>query len=156
MSNVDDPLAAQPLNNEDKTNSTTFLQSQQQQQTETSSSASASSSSSSQQQSQPQQQQPVKKNLTGAAMVKQVKEYGVGGFFEKSEDYKHFKEWVPKSTIETSKPNKKTWTYYQYGPRQVTPLIFLHGLSGTADCFFHQILSLSVKVCFTVFIFKLS
>lgn len=67
-------------------------------------------------------------------------------YFVESEDYKHFREWVAERRIETHNPTKKVWTYFSYGPKQVTPLVCLHGLSATADCFYQQLLTMSVKV----------
>jgi len=42
-------------------------------------------------------------------------------------------------------PSKKTWRYYDYGPKEGNPLVFLHGASGTAEVFFKQLLSLGPK-----------
>jgi len=38
-----------------------------------------------------------------------------------------------------------TWTYYDHGPSNVAPLVMLPGLSGTADVYFRQFLSLCPK-----------
>ncbi|CAJ1358115.1 unnamed protein product [Effrenium voratum] len=37
------------------------------------------------------------------------------------------------------------WTYFQAGPGDATPLVFLHGTSSTAAAFFYQVQSLSRK-----------
>jgi maspardin len=38
--------------------------------------------------------------------------------------------------------DNKSWVYYDLGPKDVEPLILLHGTSGTAESFFYQVLSL--------------
>ena len=39
----------------------------------------------------------------------------------------------------------KTWIYYDYGPRHITPLVCLPGTSGTPSIFHRQILALAQK-----------
>jgi len=38
--------------------------------------------------------------------------------------------------------DNKPWVYYDLGPKDVEPLVLLHGTSGTAESFFYQVLSL--------------
>lgn len=40
----------------------------------------------------------------------------------------------------------KQWRYYDFGPKVVPPLICLPGTVGTADVYYKQIMSLSMKV----------
>lgn len=42
----------------------------------------------------------------------------------------------------------KQWRYYDFGPKVVPPLICLPGTAGTADVYYKQIMSLSMKVVF--------
>ncbi|KAG8476579.1 hypothetical protein CXB51_033494 [Gossypium anomalum] len=39
----------------------------------------------------------------------------------------------------------KQWRYYDFGPKVVSPLICLPGIAGTADIYYKQIMSLSMK-----------
>ena len=39
----------------------------------------------------------------------------------------------------------ESWSYYDFGPKTVAPIVCLCGTSGTAECFFYQILSLGSK-----------
>lgn len=57
-------------------------------------------------------------------------------------DYTHFKAVVPLHRISVG---TKQWRYYDYGPKSVPPLVCLSGTAGTADVFYKQILSLSMK-----------
>jgi len=68
----------------------------------------------------------------------------------KTKEYKLFKT-VPRNKILII---NKPWIYYDVGPKSfiveksvltVTPLIMIHGTSGTADCFFYQQLELSSR-----------
>lgn len=40
----------------------------------------------------------------------------------------------------------KQWRYYDFGPKTVPPLICIPGIAGTADVYYKQIMSLSMKV----------
>lgn len=40
----------------------------------------------------------------------------------------------------------KQWRYYDFGPKVVPPLICLPGTAGTADVYYKQVMSLSMKV----------
>ncbi|MBA0644665.1 hypothetical protein Goklo_028795 [Gossypium klotzschianum] len=44
----------------------------------------------------------------------------------------------------------KHWRYYDFGPKVVPPLICLPGTAGTADVYYKQIMSLSMKVGYRV------
>ncbi|XWS61914.1 hypothetical protein CRYUN_Cryun07bG0165400 [Craigia yunnanensis] len=57
-------------------------------------------------------------------------------------DYIHFKSQVPLHKIPIG---TKQWRYYDFGPKVVPPLICLPGTAGTADVYYKQIMSLSMK-----------
>ncbi|XVF52695.1 hypothetical protein PTKIN_Ptkin05aG0039200 [Pterospermum kingtungense] len=57
-------------------------------------------------------------------------------------DYVHFKSQVPLHKIPIG---TKQWRYYDFGPKVVPPLICLPGIVGTADVYYKQIMSLSMK-----------
>jgi pimeloyl-ACP methyl ester carboxylesterase len=40
----------------------------------------------------------------------------------------------------------KQWRYYDFGPKVVPPLVCIPGTAGTADVYYKQIMSLSMKV----------
>ncbi|XP_037495656.1 maspardin isoform X2 [Jatropha curcas] len=58
-------------------------------------------------------------------------------------DYVYFKSQVPLHKIPIG---TKQWRYYDFGPKVVPPLICLPGIAGTADVYYKQIMSLSMKV----------
>nr|ADE77603.1 unknown [Picea sitchensis] len=58
-------------------------------------------------------------------------------------DYLHFKGHVPLHHISIG---VRQWRYYDYGPKEVPPLVCLSDMAGTADVFYKQILFLSMKV----------
>lgn len=57
-------------------------------------------------------------------------------------DYVYFKSQVPLHKISIG---SKQWRYYDFGPKSVPPLICLPGIAGTADVYYKQIMSLSMK-----------
>ncbi|KAF5460805.1 hypothetical protein F2P56_020646 [Juglans regia] len=57
-------------------------------------------------------------------------------------DYIYFKSQVPLHKIPIG---TKQWRYYDFGPKVVPPLICLPGTAGTADVYYKQIMSLSMK-----------
>ncbi|KAL4352677.1 hypothetical protein GQ457_06G038130 [Hibiscus cannabinus] len=57
-------------------------------------------------------------------------------------DYVYFKSQVPLHKIPIG---TKQWRYYDFGPKVVPPLICLPGTAGTADVYYKQIMSLSMK-----------
>eukprot|EP00252_Welwitschia_mirabilis_P012793 TRINITY_DN28300_c0_g1_i1.p1 TRINITY_DN28300_c0_g1~~TRINITY_DN28300_c0_g1_i1.p1 ORF type:complete len:388 (-),score=55.37 TRINITY_DN28300_c0_g1_i1:153-1316(-) len=57
-------------------------------------------------------------------------------------DYVHFKARVPLRRVSVG---AKQWRYYDYGPKQVPPLICLSGVAGTADVFYKQIMFLATR-----------
>ncbi|KAK8323723.1 hypothetical protein V6Z11_A12G256000 [Gossypium hirsutum] len=70
-------------------------------------------------------------------------------------DYIHFKSQVPLHKIPVRffqvplhkiPIGTKQWRYYDFGPKVVSPLICLPGIAGTADIYYKQIMSLSMKV----------
>jgi len=66
--------------------------------------------------------------------------------YSQSEDYKRFRRWVPlKKTVIETQTNKRTWEYFQFGPKDNVPLIFIPGLAVTSDSFFLQFTSLCAK-----------
>ena len=42
------------------------------------------------------------------------------------------------------------WRYYDFGPKAVPPLICIPGIASTADVYYKQIMSLSMKVLYIV------
>lgn len=46
----------------------------------------------------------------------------------------------------SSQIGTKQWRYYDFGPKVVPPLICLPGTAGTAEVYYKQIMSLSMKV----------
>jgi maspardin len=62
-----------------------------------------------------------------------------------SEEYKKFKSWVALRKVLIDHEGVKTWRYYDFGPREAVPIIFLHGASGTAEVFYRQIVGLCPK-----------
>ncbi|KAM7256378.1 hypothetical protein ACFE04_012119 [Oxalis oulophora] len=65
-----------------------------------------------------------------------------GGVYSAPGDYVYFKSQVPLHKIPIG---TKQWRYYDFGPKQVPPLICLPGTAGTADVFYKQIMALSIK-----------
>jgi len=62
----------------------------------------------------------------------------------KSPEYQSFRSSVQQKKVVVDKSDDKVWTIYDAGPRSVRcPLICLPPVSGTADIFFKQILTLS-------------
>ncbi|GMJ10944.1 hypothetical protein HRI_004763600 [Hibiscus trionum] len=57
-------------------------------------------------------------------------------------DYVYFKSQVPLHKIPIG---TKQWRYYDFGPKVVPPLVCLPGTAGTADVYYKQIMSLSMK-----------
>jgi len=64
--------------------------------------------------------------------------------YSQSEEYKRFRNWVAQRKVIVEQ-SAKVWRYYDYGPKEATPLIMLHGASGTAEVFYKQIMSLCSK-----------
>ncbi|XP_073133061.1 uncharacterized protein [Henckelia pumila] len=64
------------------------------------------------------------------------------GVFSAPGDYIYFKSQVPLHKIPIG---AKQWRYYDFGPKVVPPLICLPGTAGTADVYYKQIMSLSMK-----------
>jgi len=58
----------------------------------------------------------------------------------KSEMYKNFRSWVGLQKLIC---DDKEWQFYDYGPKNVPPLLFIPGAQGTADVFYKQFVSLS-------------
>ncbi|URD77801.1 alpha/beta hydrolase fold [Musa troglodytarum] len=66
-----------------------------------------------------------------------------GGISPAPGDYAFFKSQVPLHKISIG---NKQWRYYDFGPKAVPPLICIPGIAGTADVYYKQIKSLSMKV----------
>ncbi|KAG8382378.1 hypothetical protein BUALT_Bualt05G0071200 [Buddleja alternifolia] len=64
------------------------------------------------------------------------------GVFSAPGDYIYFKSQVPLHKIPIG---SKQWRYYDFGPKIVPPLICLPGIAGTADVYYKQVMSLSMK-----------
>ncbi|XAR67269.1 hypothetical protein NMG60_11001959 [Bertholletia excelsa] len=64
------------------------------------------------------------------------------GVFSAPGDYLYFKSQVPLHKIPIG---SKQWRYYDFGPKIVPPLICIPGTAGTADVYYKQIMSLSMK-----------
>ncbi|KAK7389252.1 hypothetical protein VNO78_24090 [Psophocarpus tetragonolobus] len=64
------------------------------------------------------------------------------GVFSAPGDYVHFKSQVPLHKIPIG---TNQWRFYDFGPKAVPPLICLPGTAGTADVYYKQIMSLSMK-----------
>ncbi|XP_062117189.1 uncharacterized protein LOC133831043 isoform X2 [Humulus lupulus] len=65
------------------------------------------------------------------------------GVFSAPGDYIYFKSQVPLHKIPIG---TKQWRYYDFGPKVVPPLICIPGTAGTADVYYKQIMSLSMKI----------
>eukprot|EP01114_Cavostelium_apophysatum_P004297 TRINITY_DN14495_c0_g1_i1.p1 TRINITY_DN14495_c0_g1~~TRINITY_DN14495_c0_g1_i1.p1 ORF type:complete len:361 (+),score=92.61 TRINITY_DN14495_c0_g1_i1:102-1184(+) len=62
-----------------------------------------------------------------------------------SEGYKRFRGWVAQQKIAVDSTGDKVWKYYDYGPKEEAPIIFIPGAGGTAEVFYKQFLSLCPK-----------
>eukprot|EP00043_Microstomoeca_roanoka_P001343 m.32221 g.32221 ORF g.32221 m.32221 type:complete len:375 (+) comp10764_c1_seq1:174-1298(+) len=64
-----------------------------------------------------------------------------------SPEYHSFRSTVPKRTVDVHYRGKEyTWKLFDYGPKDsVCPLVFFPPVSGTADVFFRQIISLTAE-----------
>lgn len=65
--------------------------------------------------------------------------------FSQSESYQLFRSWVALQQITIGTVGEKVWRYYDFGPKEATPLVCIPGASGTADVFYRQIISLCPK-----------
>ncbi|XP_020094331.1 maspardin isoform X3 [Ananas comosus] len=70
------------------------------------------------------------------------KERDMKGVSSAPGDYVYFKSQVPLHKISIG---AKQWRYYDFGPKTVPPLICIPGIAGTADVYYKQIMSLSMK-----------
>ncbi|KAG8191080.1 hypothetical protein JTE90_008394 [Oedothorax gibbosus] len=63
-----------------------------------------------------------------------------------SAEYISFRSSVPLKRVIVDEDSSKVWSIYDAGPRTITcPLVCLPPVSGTADIFYNQIMSLSAK-----------
>lgn len=60
------------------------------------------------------------------------------------DDFQRFKGWVARQKVVVDRTNH-VWLYYEWGPKEAEPIFLLHGATGTAECFYHQFLSLCPK-----------
>lgn len=62
--------------------------------------------------------------------------------FIKTEEYNLFRSWAALKAITTLKPTEKLWRFYECGPKEITPLVCIPGISGGANSFWRQMLLL--------------
>jgi len=64
-----------------------------------------------------------------------------------SSTYKQFRGWVAQQKIVLDSWSSTPWKYYDYGPKEegTIPLILIPGVSGTAEVYFKQMISLCPK-----------
>ncbi|XP_021320940.1 maspardin isoform X3 [Sorghum bicolor] len=67
---------------------------------------------------------------------------GAGAGAASPGDYVYFKSVVPLHKISIG---SKLWSYYDFGPKVVPPLVCIPGIAGTADVYYKQIMSLCMK-----------
>lgn len=61
-------------------------------------------------------------------------------------EYANFRAWVPRNVLPVGTLNQQDWVYYDWGPRKYSePLLCLHPVIGSAESFFHQVLSLAER-----------
>jgi len=60
-------------------------------------------------------------------------------------EYNVFTKNVAKKTISIKTKSTKEWSYYDYGPRHLSPVIFVPGFFSTAEIFFMQMITLPVR-----------
>lgn len=60
--------------------------------------------------------------------------------------YSNFRAWVPRKRLTVGPQSTHDWLYYDWGSRNYPePLICLHDLLGSADAFYHQVVSLAPR-----------
>jgi len=61
--------------------------------------------------------------------------------------YKRFRSWVAQQRLTVDVSGERIWKYYDYGPKdsELIPVVLLPGVSGTAEIFYKQFLSLCAK-----------
>lgn len=63
-----------------------------------------------------------------------------------SQEYANFRAWVPRNFLSVGVQQQQSWLFYDWGPRSYPqPLVCLHALIGSAESFFHQIISLAPR-----------
>jgi hypothetical protein len=56
-----------------------------------------------------------------------------------------FRNWVAKRKMAVDYAKGKVWSYYQFGPKNVEPLVMLPGASGTGQVFYKQFVTMCPK-----------
>lgn len=65
---------------------------------------------------------------------------------QNKEGFKLFRSWVSLQRVNIDYfGSERVWKYYDWGPKDVPPLVCIPGVSGTAETFFKQFLSLCPK-----------
>jgi len=62
-----------------------------------------------------------------------------------ADPYQLFRSWVAQQRVSLGGVNEKIWKYYDFGPKDATPLVCIPGASGTAEVFYKQMISLCPK-----------
>jgi maspardin len=61
-------------------------------------------------------------------------------------EYANFRAWVARRVLPVGTLNPQEWVFYEWGARQYQePLVCLHGVVGSADSFFLQVLALAER-----------
>lgn len=62
---------------------------------------------------------------------------------ESSQAYANFRAWCPRKEVGVGVSHPITWRYYDWGPRTyLEPIICIHSLIGSAECFYQQMIFL--------------
>lgn len=63
-----------------------------------------------------------------------------------SQSYANFRAWVPRNVFPIGVQHPRPWQYYDWGPRSYPePILCLHSLIGSAESFFHQVISIAPR-----------
>ncbi|CDF36879.1 unnamed protein product [Chondrus crispus] len=65
---------------------------------------------------------------------------------ESSQSYANFRAWCPRKQVSIGVNHPVDWSYYDWGPRSYPePIVCLHSVLGSAECFFQQIISIAPR-----------
>lgn len=65
---------------------------------------------------------------------------------ESSQAYANFRAWCPRKEVSIGVSHPVTWRYYDWGPRTyLEPIICIHSLIGSAECFYQQLIFLAPR-----------